>query len=80
MHAAGLNLIPVSVIAVRAAQNASDPTDLFLPCMIVTFAGTMAAMIIVSFKQKINLFQPIILAWIFAVAAIIASLVFYVTS
>jgi spore maturation protein SpmA/spore maturation protein SpmB len=80
LHAAGLNLIPVSVIAVRAAQNASDPTDVFLPCMIVTFAGTMAAMIIVSFKQKINLFQPIILAWIFAVSAVIASLVFYVTS
>ncbi|MEO8859942.1 MAG: nucleoside recognition domain-containing protein, partial [Ginsengibacter sp.] len=35
---------------------------------------------IVSFKQKINLFQPIILAWIFAVSAVIASLVFYVTS
>ncbi|MBC7510702.1 MAG: spore maturation protein, partial [Ferruginibacter sp.] len=53
LHAAGLNLIPVSVIAVRAAQHASDPTDVFLPCMIVTFVGTMTAMIIVSFKQKI---------------------------
>ncbi|HEV8082123.1 MAG TPA: nucleoside recognition domain-containing protein [Chitinophagaceae bacterium] len=80
LHAAGLNLIPVSVIAVRAAQNASDPTDVFLPCMIVTFVGTMAAMIIVSFKQKINLFQPVILAWVLAVSAIIAGLVFYITS
>ncbi|MEI9956616.1 MAG: nucleoside recognition domain-containing protein [Ferruginibacter sp.] len=35
LHAAGLNLIPVSVIAVRAAQHASDPTDVFIPCMIV---------------------------------------------
>ncbi len=80
LHAAGLNLIPVSVIAVRAAQNASDPTDIFLPCMIVTFVGTMAAMIIVSFKQKINLFQPIILVWVFGVSAIIAALVFYIMS
>src|SRR6476660_4181606 len=37
LHAAGLNLIPVSVIAVRASQNASNPTDVFLQCMIVTF-------------------------------------------
>jgi spore maturation protein SpmB len=80
LHAAGLNLIPVSVIAVRAAQNASDPTDVFLPCMIVTFAGTMTAMIIVSIKQKINLFQPVIIAWVLALSAIIAALVFYVTS
>jgi spore maturation protein SpmA/spore maturation protein SpmB len=79
LHAAGLNLIPVSVIAVRAAQGASDPTDIFIPCMIVTFVGTMAAMIIVSIKQKINLFQPVILAWVFSVSAIIALLVIYVT-
>ncbi len=79
LHAAGLNLIPVSVIAVRAAQNASNPTDVFLPCMIVTFAGTMAAMMIVAFRQKINLFQPVILAWVFGVSAIIALLVWYIT-
>lgn len=79
LHAAGLNLIPVSVIAVRAAQGASDPTDIFIPCMIVTFVGTMAAMIIVSIKQKINLFQPVILLWVFSISAIIALLVIYVT-
>ena len=79
LHAAGLNLIPVSVIAIRAAQKASDPTDIFLPCMIVTFVGTMAAMIIVSFKQKINLLQPVILAWVLGLSAVIALLVFYVT-
>src|SRR5688500_12226649 len=79
LHAAGLNLIPVSVIAVRAAQNASDPTDIFIPCMIVTFVGTMAAMIIVSFKQKINLFQPVIIGWILGISAIIALLVLYIT-
>jgi spore maturation protein SpmA/spore maturation protein SpmB len=78
LHAAGLNLIPVSVIAIRAAQNASDPTDIFLPCMMVTFIGTMAAMIIVSFKQKINLFQPVILGWVLGISAIIVLLVFYV--
>jgi spore maturation protein SpmA/spore maturation protein SpmB len=79
LHAAGLNLIPVSVIAVRAAQKASDPTDVFIPCMIVTFVGTLAAMIIVSFKQKINLLQPVILGWLLGISAIIGLLVFYVT-
>jgi spore maturation protein SpmA/spore maturation protein SpmB len=79
LHAAGLNLIPVSVIAVRAAQHASDPTDVFIPCMIVTFVGTMTAMIIVSIRQKINLFQPVIIAWVLSVSAVIAFIVLYVT-
>jgi spore maturation protein SpmB len=48
--------------------------------MIATFAATMAAMFIVSFKQKINVFQPVILAWIGGISAIIAALVWYVTS
>ena len=80
LHAAGLSLIPVSVIAIRASQNASDPTDIFIPCLIVTFVGTMAAMLIVSFKQKINLFQPVIIGWILSISILIALLVLYVTS
>jgi spore maturation protein SpmA len=80
LHAAGLNLIPVSVIALRASQNAADPTDIFIPCLIVTFVGTMAAMLIVSFKQKINLLQPVIIGWILSLSILIALLVFYITS
>jgi spore maturation protein SpmA/spore maturation protein SpmB len=79
LHAAGLNLIPVSVIAVRAANHASDPTDVFVPCMIVTFVGTMTAMMIVAFKQKINLLQPVILTWVLGISAIITLIVIYVT-
>ncbi len=80
LHAAGLNLIPVSVIAVRAAQNASNPTDIFIPCMIVTFVGTITAMLIVSYKQKINVLQPVIVIWILSISFIIALLVLYVTT
>ncbi|KQM69635.1 spore maturation protein [Pedobacter sp. Leaf216] len=79
LHAAGLSLIPVSVIAIRSTQNASDPTDIFIPCMIVTFMGTMAAMLIVSFKQKINIFQPAIITWVLGISAVIGALVWYVS-
>jgi spore maturation protein SpmA len=79
LHAAGFNLIPVSVIAVRAAQHASDPTDVFLPCMIVTFVGTMVAMFIVSLRQKINLLQPVIVLWILSISVAVALLVWYIT-
>lgn len=80
LHAAGLSLIPVSVIALRASSNASDPTDIFIPCLIVTFVGTMTAMLIVSFKQKINIFQPVILGWILSISAVIGLLVWYITT
>ena len=77
LHASGLTLIPVTIIAARASLKASNPTDIFVPCMVATFAATMAAMFIVSFKQKINVFQPVILAWVLGISAIIAALVLY---
>ena len=82
LHASGLTLIPVSIIAARSATKipATDPTDIFIPCMIATFVATMAAMIIVSFKQKINLFQPVIIAWIGGISAVIAGLVVYINT
>lgn len=80
LHASGLTLIPVSIIAARAALKSQNPTDIFVPCMIATFVATLAAMFIVSIKQKINIFQPVILAWIGGISAIIAALVVYLRS
>ncbi|MDB5200129.1 MAG: spore maturation protein [Chitinophagaceae bacterium] len=80
LHAAGLTLIPVSIIAARAAVKSANPTDIFVPCMIATFVATMAAMLIVSYKQKINVFQPVVLLWVGGLSAIIALLVIYLKS
>lgn len=78
LHASGLTLIPVTVIAYRSGMGAQNPTDIFIPCMIATFAATMAAMFIVSFKQRIKLFQPVIVAWVGGLSVLIALLVLYV--
>jgi spore maturation protein SpmA/spore maturation protein SpmB len=80
LHASGLTLIPVSIIAIRASLNSSDPTEIFIPCMIATFVATIAAMLIVSFKQKINIFQPVILLWVLGISAVIALMVIYLKS
>lgn len=79
LHASGLTLIPVSIIAMRAAVSppAANPTDIFIPCMIATFAATMAALIIVSLRQRINLLQPVVLAWVLGITAIVALLIAY---
>ena len=77
LHASGLTLIPVSIIAIRASMHSTTPTDIFLPCMITTFFATLAALFIVSLKQKINLFQPIIMAYVGGISIILALLVLY---
>jgi spore maturation protein SpmA len=79
LHASGLTLIPVSIIAMRAAVQppAANPTDIFIPCMIATFAATVAALTIVSIRQRINLLQPVILGWLLGISALIGLLIWY---
>ncbi len=82
LHASGLTLIPVSTIAMRASVKvpAANPTDIFVPCMIVTFAATLAALCIMAYKQKINLLQPVLLAWVGGLSAGVGLLVWYLTT
>ena len=80
LHASGLTLIPVSIIAQRAILKAHDPTNIFIPILIATFASTLAALIIISIRQRINLFQRVILLWIGGICLLIALLIIYLNS
>ncbi|MEO8086739.1 MAG: nucleoside recognition domain-containing protein [Bacteroidota bacterium] len=79
LHAAGLTLIPTSIIGYRAAQNASNPADIMLPCIITSFIGTLAALIFVSIRQRINLLNGVIILFTTVISAIIAFLLFYIS-
>lgn len=78
LHAAGLTLIPTSIIGYRAAQNAANPADIMLPCIITSFIGTLAALIFVSIKQRINLINLVVLGFVCGVSAVVGFLLFYV--
>ena len=58
LNTSGLTLIPVSVIALRAANGASEPTEVFIPILLATTVATIFGLLIVSIRQGINLFQP----------------------
>ncbi len=80
LHAAGLTLIPTSIIGYRAAQDASNPADVMLPCIITSFIGTIAAFLIVGIRQRINFKSATLLLSITSVLAAIIGLLFYINS
>jgi spore maturation protein SpmA/spore maturation protein SpmB len=80
LHAAGLTLIPTSIIGYRAAENAQNPADVMLPCIITSFIGTIAAFLIVGIKQKVNFKSASLLAGLMAIVAGIVGLLFYVNT
>jgi spore maturation protein SpmA len=80
LHAAGLTLIPTSIIGYRAAQGAANPSDIMIPTIITSFIGTLAALIFVSIKQRINLINGVILTVFTAIGALIGLVMYYIQS
>jgi spore maturation protein SpmA/spore maturation protein SpmB len=78
LHAAGLTLIPTSIIGYRAAEHASNPADVMLPCIITSFIGTIAAFVIVGIRQRIEFRSATLVVGLFSVIAAIIGLLFYV--
>lgn len=80
LHAAGLTLIPTSIIGYRAAQDATNPADVMLPCIITSFIGTIAAFLIVGIRQRINFRSATLLLALISIIAGIIGLLLYVNS
>lgn len=79
LHTSGLTLIPLSIMAQRAILGAADPSDIFIPCLIATYVATVAGIIVVSIRQRINLLNHVVLGWLGGMTAAIAGLIFYFT-
>lgn len=75
----GLQLLPVTIIAQRAILHAKDPTDILIPCIIATFVSALAGMLLVAIKQKINLFDKVIIAWLGGITLFIVILIWCFT-
>jgi spore maturation protein SpmA/spore maturation protein SpmB len=80
LHAAGLTLIPTSIIGYRAAENATNPADVMLPCIITSFIGTVAAFLIIGIRQRINFKSVSLIVVLMSLIAAIVGLLLYVNT
>lgn len=61
LNTSGLTLVPVSILVYRAQMGAAQPTDVFIPILLATTIATMAAIVITSLYQRINLMNRYIM-------------------
>ena len=79
IQTSGLTIIPLAVMAQRAVLGAANPADIFIPTLIATYTATIASIIAVGIRQRINLLDPVVFGWIGGTTALIASMVFSFT-
>jgi spore maturation protein SpmA len=80
INAAGLTIIPVSIMVYRTQLGAANPADIFIPILIATFCASLTGMISVAIIQKINLFDRVIMAYLGGLTAIVAGIIWYFSS
>lgn len=76
LNTSGLTLIPISIMVYRAQLGAANPADVFLPILLTTYFSTLTALIGVALVQRINLFDPVLLAWLVGTTGVIGALVY----
>jgi spore maturation protein SpmA len=79
LHTSGLTLVPLAIMAQRAILGAADPSDIFIPCLIATYVATMVGMIAVAIKQRINLFNRVVVGWLGSISLVLGGLVWYMS-
>jgi spore maturation protein SpmA len=77
LNTSGLTVIPLAIIADRATLGSVNPTSIFIPTLIATFCSTIVGLIYLSFKQKIKLYDPVLLAYLIGLCTIIGLSVWY---
>ena len=75
LNTSGLTIIPVSILVYRAQMGAAQPTDVFIPILLATFFSTLAGIVVTSIYQRINLFQPVLLAVLGGMSLFVAALI-----
>lgn len=80
LNASGLCLIPISIMMYRAQAGASNPTDVFMPILLATFIATFVGIVALCVKQRIRLSDPVLLAWLGGMAAVVGGAIWFLSS
>ncbi len=77
INTSSVTLFPVTIFAYRAQLGAANPTDVFIPILIATYVSTLTGLLAVSFAQKINLLDKVVLSYLGGITAILAGILGY---
>jgi len=79
LNTSGLTIIPVSILAMRMASGAENATDVFIPLLLATYFSTLAGLVFVSIRQRIRLYNRVVLAYLFGITFLIGALIWYLS-
>jgi spore maturation protein SpmA len=80
INTSAVTVIPVTIFVYRAQLGAADPTDVFIPLLVATFCATLVGLVVTAAVQRLRLWDPVILAYLGGMTALVGGMVIYFTS
>jgi spore maturation protein SpmA/spore maturation protein SpmB len=77
LNASGLTIIPISIMVYRTQLGAANPSDIFIPILLATFCSTLAGLMAVAWRQKINLLDKTIMSYIGGLTVFVTGIIWY---
>lgn len=79
LNTSGLTLVPISILIYRNQLGAAQPMDVFIPILLATTIATMAAIVITSLVQRINLLNRAIVGLLLGLCLLVSGMVWLTT-
>jgi spore maturation protein SpmA len=80
LNASGLIIIPVTLMVYRAQMGAANPADVFVPLMIATTVASLTGVLYVCVRQRINVFDRVLLGFFGLLIALLLGIVWLLSS
>ncbi len=80
LNASGLTIIPIAIMADRAMLGSTNPTSIFIPTLVATFFSTFIGLLYVCLRQRIKLFDPVLMGFIVGMTSLVMLVIWYFSS
>lgn len=77
LNTSGLTIIPISIMMYRSQFGAANPSDIFIPILLATACSTLAGLLLCCIKQKVNLWDKVILGTFLGAIAFIGGISYF---
>lgn len=77
INSSAVTLIPITILMYRSELGSANPSAVFMPILFATSLSTLAGFLSVALVQRLNIFNRIVLSYLFGFAGFILLVAYY---
>lgn len=80
INSSAVTLIPITILMYRSELGSANPSAVFMPILFATSLSTLSGFLAVAWVQKLNIFNRVVMGYLFGFLSFIALVAYYFNS